>query len=323
MPKISLVVCLFRERDFLERLLRECADIYDDLVVVHDGPEGGASVSAHSPPQESPVEPLDYSSAIGPQTNKGYVKPALPPAAGSTHELVLAHQGKFFEGPRSFQQEPHWPFAWSQARHDWILRLDADEFPSAEMKSWLLKFRDGVEPTEKISGYTCIWPLWDGSRAVTQHWPAGRNFLFNRSRVRFFGMVEQVPIADDHFEALPLTLCHEPSRKSYGLRNILVRRQGAYWRFVIARSLLRTPLELPRWRWNSDQWPTGWARLRMHPIVYGFYSFVRGTLSTIRDQWRTEGRIMPIMASACPLHHFLIGLRLQKERQVRDVKPVK
>jgi hypothetical protein len=39
MPKISLVVCLYKERDLLERLLRNAEGCYDDLVVVHDGPE--------------------------------------------------------------------------------------------------------------------------------------------------------------------------------------------------------------------------------------------------------------------------------------------
>lgn len=36
MPKISLVVCLYKERDLLERLLQHAEGCYDDLVVVHD-----------------------------------------------------------------------------------------------------------------------------------------------------------------------------------------------------------------------------------------------------------------------------------------------
>ena len=38
MPKISLVVCLYREKELLERLLKHAQGCYDDLVVVHDGP---------------------------------------------------------------------------------------------------------------------------------------------------------------------------------------------------------------------------------------------------------------------------------------------
>jgi glycosyltransferase involved in cell wall biosynthesis len=37
MPAVSMVVCLYRERDFLSRLLKRAEGCYDDLVVVHDG----------------------------------------------------------------------------------------------------------------------------------------------------------------------------------------------------------------------------------------------------------------------------------------------
>ena len=121
MPKISLCVCLYRERDFLERLLKHSCGIYDDLVVIHDGPD-----------------------------------------TDGIREIVEAAGGRFFEEAREFQQEPHWPKAWEKAAHDWILRLDADEFPSEELTKWLYAFREKNESPENLSGFTCIWPLWDG-----------------------------------------------------------------------------------------------------------------------------------------------------------------
>lgn len=312
MPRISLVVCLFRERDLLARLLQECAGLYDDLVVVHDGPEDSNALSSHLN-GEIPAPPLDYAAfPLRSERKTLYLEPVAPSRPGSIHELVTSYQGRYFEGPRCFQQEPHWPFAWSQAKHNWILRLDADEFPSEELKDWLRKFRGQAEPSVVTSGYTCIWPLWNGKRAVTQRWPTGRNFLFHRERVRFFGMAEQVPIADFSFEAVPLILHHQPVRKSYGVRNILIRRQGGIWRRVIAQSLLKSPLELPRWRWETVAWPEFWKRLREHPIRYGVYSFARGTLSAIRDLWLSERKLKPLMAAACPLQHLLIGLLYRK-----------
>ncbi len=149
---------------------------------------------------------------------------------------------------------------WGQAKHDWILRLDADEFPGAEMKQWLHTFRHAPEPPPEISGYTCIWPLWNGSREVTKKWPPGRIFLFHRQRVRFFGMVEQMPVPDGIYQPLDFILRHQPERKSYGLHNILVREQAYLWRERIANSLLGKPTDLPCWRWESEEWPLGWEQ---------------------------------------------------------------
>src|SRR4051812_32393021 len=132
MPNLSLVVCVHLQRDLLERLIREAQGSYDDLVVVHDGPD-----------------------------------------TANLRAIVEPAGGRFFERPREHQQEPHWPFAWGQAKHDWILRLDADEFPDTEMKQWLREFRRAPEPSAAISGYSCVWPLWDGKRPITKKWPGG------------------------------------------------------------------------------------------------------------------------------------------------------
>jgi hypothetical protein len=146
MPAFSLVVCLYQQRDLLERLLREAAGCCDDLVVVHDEPdETGVRV------------------------------------------IVEAAGGRFFEGQRAYQQEPHLLFAFGQARHDSILHVDADEFPSERMNSWLREFRRAPEPARDVSGFTCIWPLWNGYKTVSQKWPAGRIFFSTADRCDSLG----------------------------------------------------------------------------------------------------------------------------------------
>jgi len=267
MPAISLVICVYRERDLLERLLRESAGCYDDLVVVHDGPD-----------------------------------------VDGIRKLVEEKGGRFFERPREYQQEPHWPFAWGEAKHDWILRLDSDEFPSTEMKEWLNGFRRGPEPVKNVSGYTCIWPLWDGKRAVTKHWPGGRNFFFNRQRVRFFGMVEQTPVADGIFEAMRLILNHQPPRKSFGICNVLFRKQAYHWRRVIALSLLNPPTQLNCWRWTDPQWPIWWHEIRSRPLLTAFQKVLLVPMWQSREIWRAERKIMPSTVLGSGLHPFLIAI---------------
>jgi hypothetical protein len=280
MPAISLVVCVYLQRDLLERLLRESRDCYDELIVLHDIPD-----------------------------------------TQNVRSVVEAAGGIFFERPPSFLQEPHWPFAWAQAKHDWILRFDADEFPSEEMKIWLREFRRAPAPPADVSGFTCIWPLWDGQKTISKKWPAGRLFLFNKQRVRFFGMCEQSPIPDRICEPLNFVLYHQPPRKSYGWHNILVRSQSRRAVGFIANCLLGKPTDLACWRWESDEWPMGWEQIRRRPLWTGFKRLVKGILFGFREQWQMEGKFFPLAAITGPLHQVMICAEYRRiNRQCRRKK---
>ena len=276
MPAISLVVCVYKERELLQRLLSGASGCYDDLVVVHDGPD-----------------------------------------TENVREVAERAGGRFFEHPRVGSLEGQSPFAWGKASHDWILRLDADEFPGEEMKSWLQAFRGQPAPAGDISGYTCIWPLWDGKRMTTKNWPQGRIFLFNKQSVRFFGLPEQVPIPDGHFEPLPMILNHQPQRPAYGIRNILLRPQAARWRELIAEKLCGKPTDLPCWRWDSDQWPPIWEGIRQRPLRTAMGRLTMGTFRVLRQQWRFDHTLFLSAAVTGSLHHALICVKywkLQKKR---------
>jgi hypothetical protein len=308
MPKVSLVVCVYRERALLERLLTHADGCYDELVVVHDGREEGEP--AWQPRAPRPEWAIDY--AVHEQARPAqdfWPERKELGAPGSIQSLILSVGGRFFEGPRCWQQEPHWPFAWSMAEHDWILRLDADEYPSAALLKWLSDFRKLPDLPAQTSGYTCIWPMWDGQRSVSNVWPGGRIFLFHRRRVSFFGMVEQVPVADQGFSSLEMTLHHEPARKSYGFRNILIRRQAYRWRAVIARALLGSPQDLPRWRWSDPTWPAPWSHLRNHPFKYAANALTFMPLYTAKVMVKNGIWPRPGIVFQSAIYHSLLALR--------------
>ena len=247
---------------------------YDELVVVHDGPD---------------------------DTN--------------VRKIVESAGGRFFERPHACQQEPHWPFAWEQAANDWILKFDADEFPSDELKGWLRQFRAAPDPGPGVSGFTCIWPLWNGRREVSKKYCGGRIFFFNRMRVRFFGMAEQGMIPDGKYEPLNMVLHHRPRRKSYGFYNILIRKQAYQWRAIIARSLLGKPTDLPCWRLESEQWPAEWEEIRRSPWRTMLSRLTLGTYRSLRSQWRDDRRFYPLVALNGPVHHALICLKFWQVRR--------
>jgi hypothetical protein len=207
-------------------------------------------------------------------------------------------------GNRAVVTTNHWPFAWGEAKHDWILRFDADEFPSEQMKAWLKEFRRAPEPSADVSGFTCIWPLWDGRKVVSGRWPAGRLFLLHRQRVRFFGMCEAVPVPDGRYEAVDIILCHQPKRKSYGVRNILFRKQSWNGADFIARCLQGNPTDLAGWRWEGG-WPEHWEAIRRRPIRTAVVRLVKGTFRTLLDGWRAERKLFLEAAVTGSLHQAM------------------
>lgn len=275
MPKLSLVVCLYRERDLLARLLDHAADCFDDLVVVHDGPDDT-----------------------------------------DVRSLVEGRGGRFFERPRFFQTESHWAFAWAQARHDWILRWDADEFPSEALKVWLKAFEALAVPPEDVAGFTCIWPLWDGQRARTKRWPR-RVFMVHRQRVRHIGIAHQPPIADGRYVPLDLILHHQPKRKSYGIGYTLARPKVRRWQDEIGRALLGKPTDLPCWRWDRPDWPKKWEQIRRRPLWTGLSRLVLSPFWNARDMIRSGEFPWPSYLAFFPLQHLMTCVSYIRARRER------
>lgn len=274
MPPLSLTIAIHGEGDLLERLLQKTEGCYDELVVVHDGPD-----------------------------------------EQNVRAIVERHGGRFFERPRVFQPEPLMPFAFAEAKNDWIMRLDSDEFPSEKMKEWLENFRRAPEPSADLSGYTFIWPLWDGKKTVSRGWPDGRIFVFNKNRVRAIGMVEAGYIPDGRLERTGLALMHQPKRKSYGFHNVLIRKAAYVWRERIAQALLGKPTELPCWRYTDENWPPEWEQIRAHPMQTGVRRLVMETFRGLRSQWRADRRFYVEAALNGPIHHALLCLKYWQLRR--------
>lgn len=278
MPKVSLVVCLYKERDLLARLLHHAEGCYDDLVVVHDGSESETSApiplaDVHIPSHRHPELAVDFSKPDeAAKASLWWKTPEGIPNPGSIHELVAQHGGRYFEGPRCWQQEPHWPFAWSVAKHNWIFRMDADEYPSKGLIAWLKSFKTSMTPESQ--SYTALWPPWSGSKIISTNIPTTRLFLFNKQSASFWGMAEHSPEFDLPSFSVPHVINHTPRRKSIGPGNLLFRRQARVWRKVISLSLIGGADKLPRWRSDGLSLPPYWQEVVNCPLKTGLVRFV-------------------------------------------------
>ncbi len=268
-----MVVCLYRERDYLSRLLAHAEGCYDDLVVVHDGPD------------------ID-----------------------DVRSLVEAHGGRFFEQPRQFIGDGHFIFGWRQARHDWVFRLDADEFPDPELAEWMRKFRVAPEPAVDISGFEFIFPLWNGSALATSRWPY-RTVLIHRQRIRFIGLTEQWFIPDGRWERVPRVLCHQPANKNHGADYLMRMTKRKRWLYATVLGLMRPPSALDCWRWKDAGWPRKWEVLRRHPLRTALIRLFTSLWGNACEMIQSGEPFKPLLLTHYPLHHWITCMAFRAVRK--------
>lgn len=263
MPAVTMVVCIYRERDFLSRLLAHAEGCHDDLVVVHDGPD------------------LD-----------------------NLRSLVESRNGRFFERPRKFSGDGHYIFGWQQARHDWIFRPDADEYPSPGLAEWLRGFRSAPETDPAVSGFEFVIPLWAGSSQATTRWPY-RPTLIHRRRIRYIDLCEQWLIPDERWQHVDKALCHEPARKNYGASYLLSLTKRKRWLYATVLGLMRPPTAWDCWRWYEPEWPKKWEVLRRHPLRTALVRLFTSFWGNGRDMIQSGEPFKPLLLTHYPLHHWI------------------
>lgn len=133
------------------------------------------------------------------------------------------------------------------------------------------------------------------------------------------GMVEQSPEPlRDSVQRVPLIIAHHPARKSYGLINLIARKQAYHWRNVIARSLLRKPSDLPRWNYNDDVWSGFWKDLQERPLRCGLKRAMWSSVMQAVRETKCGAEFAPDAYAGTGMHQLLIATTLwcQKKRSL-------
>ena len=151
-------------------------------------------------------EPGSVSACLVVRNEEAVIERCLQSLAGVVDEIVLVHDGecedrtleiaerhrcRTFVRPLVGHAEVATVFAYEQARGEWILTLDADEFLSEPLRREL---RALVSETD-INGYEVLLRMWDGRRHITENGPFKLS-LFRRSRVHVLGMIHAVEQVD-------------------------------------------------------------------------------------------------------------------------------
>jgi glycosyltransferase involved in cell wall biosynthesis len=229
-------------------------------------------------PEELPLPSGSVSACLVVRNEEAMIERCLQSLSAVVDEIVLVHDGacedstleiaarfrcRIFERPLMGHAEATTVFAFGQARGEWILSLDADEYLSEPLR---MRLRELVAD-ENVNGYELLWRMWDGQRYITENGPY-KLALFRRSRVHVLGMHHSPEHVDPPVRRIELQLEHRPAYNNFALRTVLTKwRRSAR---IQARELLTDFADIPKFNWDGpSEWPPRRRLLnRLSPLVF-------------------------------------------------------
>jgi glycosyltransferase involved in cell wall biosynthesis len=209
---------------------------------------------------------------------------ALASFADLVDEIVFVHDGecedrtleiaeeygcRIFVQPFRGHADASKVFAFSQARYEWILGVDADEFLSEGLRAHLHELVSDPD----VNGYRFLWPFWDGRRYVSSPEKSWRKLqLYRRSALHAVGNLHLTIHVDEPVRDVDYVLEHRPAYNNWTLHTTFTKWRK--WARVSAREYLSDYGELPTFNWEG---PTTWPPRRhllnqLSPLLFALYA---------------------------------------------------
>ena len=265
--------------------------------------------------------PGSVSACLVVRNEEAVIERCLQSLRGVVDEIVLVHDGdcedrtleiaelhgcRIFVRPLVGHAEVATVFAYEQARGEWILSLDADEFLSEELRGEVR----ALVADPQVNGYEVLWRMWDGRRYITEDGPFKLS-LFRRSRVHVLGMIHAVERVDPPVRRVLLQLEHRPVYNNYALGTMLTKQRR--WARINALEFIRDLGDLPSFNWDGPvSWPARRRVLnRLSPLLFAPYLpavFILGLLhGRGHSQLRQRVRMAFAQASYASMVQFYVA----------------
>jgi glycosyltransferase involved in cell wall biosynthesis len=206
----------------------------------------------------------------------------LESLVGAVDEIIIVHDGLCVDKTveigkqykaRIFVQEdfincnPHRPFSFEQASHEWILQIDADEYLSADLAK---NMRSLVQNSE-IDAYEFLWPIWSGEKYLTKKWPHKR-CLLKKSKASFLGIPNYVPDIEGNIRKSDLILEHRPLYDNFSF--VIFKKKLLPKSRMQAGIYLKEFREIRKFNCAQFDWPKKIKLRRRFPLLLAPLEFI-------------------------------------------------
>ncbi|MFC1711117.1 glycosyltransferase [Patescibacteria group bacterium] len=196
-------------------------------------------------------------------------------------EIIIIHDGKctdrsisiakkftkkVFIKPFIGEAEPHRPFSYKTAKHNWILQVDADEYLSGRLQKNLFKLI-----RKKVDVYDLPWVRLQKNKYFPGLY---KRALFKKNKIYLIGAPHEHPKPINNFviikKAVP-PLIHKVKHASDW---IVFKTKWLPWIKIQAKYYTMEFSKIPKWNCELKDWEAK-TKIRIeHPIIFGIIGHV-------------------------------------------------
>lgn len=225
--KISTIMVVHNEEELIERALKSVKDISDEILILHDGPCNDKTLKI---------------------------------ARKYTKKVFVNKKNVGLPGPII-------PILLRKAKGPWILKLDADEFLSKDLKR---NIRELIENPD-ADAYVFRWPFWNGKKYITKDWPS-KPSLYRKSKISYFGFPHwDDPRVNGNAIRTNFQLEHRPKLKypPFSWKDF-VRRGLKRYMVIQAEYTLKDFDSFDKFQWREKDFQLSIRLRRKYPVLTSF-----------------------------------------------------
>ena len=132
-----------------------------------------------------------------------------------TLEISGKYTNKIYESSHRGMGELHVIEALELCEYEWVLRIDADEYLSKELRDNIGRLIDD----KYVDAYTFIWRIWDGKRYLTDNFPRKKS-LCKKTKIFFIEFPGQELQTTGNTKNTDYILEHKPLYNNYTFSSI-------------------------------------------------------------------------------------------------------
>ncbi len=228
------------------------------------------------------------------------------PCSDATLDIARQFGARVFIGSHYGYMEPHLPQAYREAKGEWVLRIDADEALSLELRKALPQ----LITDSRVDAYEFLWRLHDGQRYLTRRWPHKR-CLFRKDAVSFLALPDYVAQVPGVVSRLDLELIHTPGYDNYSWETF--RKKWIGLAKIRREAYLSDIASIPSFNYSS-RWPRSMAWRRHRPLLVLPADVAIVFVKTWADGWR-EGTVAVRAALCQAALRFLVDWSIYRTKK--------